>query len=737
MGPPHRPLRYAVAILAASVAILSGRVPGFGPLQGFFLFGAVLFSALYGGLGPGLSATGLMVGVGAVIVSIAQWPRFPSPELFGPFFFGLACTIICALIGGLHSARGEAEEAREWLSSVLGSIGDAVVATGRDGRVTFVNGVAEDLTGWSRAEAVGRPLGEVFVIVNEQTGESAEDPVARVLQTGQLQGLANHTELIARDGTRRPIADSAAPIHAPRGALTGVVLVFRDVLQQRQAELLNARMAAIVESSDEIIISKNLDGIITSWNGGAERALGYSAEEAIGRPIAMLAPPDLQEDFPNILDRIRRGERVAHYQTRRRRKDGTIIDVSLTVSPIRDSTGRIVGASKIGRDITREKRIEAERREAERRKDEFLAMLAHELRNPIGAIAAAAAVLREPAGAEDLSWGIEVVDHQAAHLSRLVADLLDVARIHRGRVQLRPRRLDAAEVLRAAAEGVRSLAQERSHQLTVDLGPAPLWVDVDPTRLEQVVVNLLMNAAKYTPDGGRLRLSARVEGDDVLIAVADNGVGIPPEKLSGIFELFAQGDRTLARSEGGLGIGLTVVKHLVELHGGSVTASSAGPGRGSEFTVRLPAAGPPERTPAGALDPGAARQAGPARVLVVDDNEQLARGMARLLSRAGHEVRVARDGPAAVEVAREYLPEYILLDIGLPGMDGYEVARRLRSEESSSRAQLIAVSGYGQPDDIRRAHEAGFDRHLVKPVNTEALMALLAAPPQRPASTSA
>ena len=613
-----------------------------------------------------------------------------------------------------------------WFSTALKSIGDAVIATDDRGRVLFMNPVAEALTGWSDGEAHGKDLTEVFPIVNEATREPVENPVEKVLATGHIIGLANHTVLIARDGKEMPIDDSAAPILDDQGRVAGVILVFRDVAEKRHAELLNERLAAIVESSDDIIASKTLDGVLTSWNKGAERVLGYSADEVIGRHVSMLMPPELVEDMPKILDRIRRGEKVDHYQTRRRRKDGTIIDVSLTVSPIRDASGRVIGASKIGRDITREKLIEAERLEAERRKDEFLAMLAHELRNPLSAINGAAQLFGKLETEEELEWAKEVVLRQVKHLARLIDDLLDVSRISRGKIGLRKEPIDLSPVVGSAVEAVRPLLEERKHELSVSLVNGGLRLEADPLRLEQILVNLLTNAAKYTDAGGRISLTARHEGADIVITVRDTGMGITPELLPRVFDLFAQGDRTMARSEGGLGIGLTLVQKLAEMHGGGVTAASEGPGKGSEFTVRLPALEEPaarKSGPRGTL-PRVARQS--SRVLVVDDNIDNARGLSRLLKLLGHDVQVAHDGQAAVEVARAHRPEIVLLDIGLPGMDGYEVARRLRTEECCQDALIIAVSGYGQPEDLRRSKEAGFDHHLVKPVDYDALMTLFA-----------
>jgi signal transduction histidine kinase/CheY-like chemotaxis protein len=368
----------------------------------------------------------------------------------------------------------------------------------------------------------------------------------------------------------------------------------------------------------------------------------------------------------------------------------------------------------------------AELREADRKKDEFLAMLAHELRNPLSAIGNAAKLARRSQAQEHQEWSREVIEKHVASLSRMIDDLLDVSRITRGQIELRRQILDVLKVISQAIETVRPLVQERNHELTVSLSSsAPLWVEADPHRLEQVLVNLLNNAAKYTNTGGKIALTARREGDSVTVTVADNGTGIPPDRIPEMFQLFAQGDRSIARTEGGLGIGLTLVRNLVELHGGSVTARSGGLGKGSEFTVRLPAVKHAGIEPSAAARPGASEQPQKgARVLVVDDNEDSAKGMVRLLKVLGHEVETALDGPSAIEVARKQRPEFVLLDIGLPGMDGYQVAETLRAEGFTD-ATIIGVSGYGEEAARRRSHQAGFDHHLVKPVDYDRLVSLI------------
>lgn len=358
---------------------------------------------------------------------------------------------------------------------------------------------------------------------------------------------------------------------------------------------------------------------------------------------------------------------------------------------------------------------------ADRRKDEFLAMLAHELRNPLAAVANAALLLN--AGAEEREWACEVISRQSTQLAHLIDDLLDVSRITAGKIRLRKETIDAATILDRAKDSVRPLVSARNHELVGSYAADSLWVEADPTRLEQIVLNLLTNAAKYTPAGGRIELSALSSSEGVTIIVRDNGIGIAPQRIPEMFQLFAQGERSIARSEGGLGIGLTIVQKLVEMHGGRIEAHSDGPNCGSIFSVFLPAAKKPSAlngtcpTP----HPAAARR----RVLIVDDNVDTAHGLARLLTRAGHEIVLAHDGMQAVERAHAQVPEAVVLDIGLPGMDGFEVARRLRKEAGCEDAVIIAVTGYGQPEDRRKTIEAGFDFHLVKPVDLEELKRLL------------
>jgi signal transduction histidine kinase/ActR/RegA family two-component response regulator len=385
------------------------------------------------------------------------------------------------------------------------------------------------------------------------------------------------------------------------------------------------------------------------------------------------------------------------------------------------------------RDITQRSRMEREAKaqatalaDLHRRKDEFLAMLSHELRNPLSPILNAVHLLRLQGNENPIQHEARrIIERQVGQLSCLIDDLMEVARFTSGKIRLNPVRLDMTGVVERAVESVRPLIDGRRHVLTVDVPAAPIWLEADPTRLEQVVVNLLNNAAKYTDDGGRIWLGARTEGHELVLSVRDTGVGIDLERFPNIFDMFTQVDRSLDRAQGGLGVGLALVQRLVDMHGGTVQVQSDGLGQGSEFTIRLPLlispAPEPPTAPANAID----RPALAERVLVVDDRVDSAESLAILLRMAGHDVRTAYTGPTALEAAVAHLPDVVLLDIGLPGLNGYEVARRLRQDPRHKGVRLVALTGYGDDADRLLAQEAGFDRHLVKPVDFPELEAVL------------
>jgi CheY-like chemotaxis protein len=397
--------------------------------------------------------------------------------------------------------------------------------------------------------------------------------------------------------------------------------------------------------------------------------------------------------------------------------------------PVQNERGETTAWAGINLDISRRKQIEEELREAGRRKDEFLATLAHELRNPLAPIRNSLSVLRLAGANTGAERIYEMMERQVDQMVRLVDDLLEVSRITRGKIELRRERVELGSVLRAALETSRPLMEASSHRLEVSLADEKLVLDADAVRLAQVFANLLNNAAKYTEERGHIQLSARRAGDEVVVSVRDDGVGIPSDRLEEVFDLFAQVDRSLARAQGGLGIGLTLVRRLVEMHGGRVEARSGGPGAGSEFVVALPLARSTARAGAAESERADARPAvnAPRRVLVVDDNRDAGESLEMLLRVLGVESRVVHDGESALAALRAFRPEMVLLDLGMPGMDGYEVARRIRERPEDGEPVVIALTGWGQPEDRRRTREAGFDHHLVKPVGLGVLQSLLAA----------
>jgi PAS domain S-box-containing protein len=528
-----------------------------------------------------------------------------------------------------------------------------------------------------------------------------------------------------------PLVDLDVPL--------GAVVRLTEVTERQRAAEARSQLAAIVESSQDAIIGNSLDGIIVSWNPSAERLYGYSAAEIVGRPFSVLFPPGHPDELPKIKTEVLERKRIELYDIVQVRKDGERIDVSLSISPIQDATGAVIGASAISRDVTERKRLERELRqrvqelaEADRRKDDFLAMLAHELRNPLAPIRNALHVLKMPGASGPIGeQARSMMERQVQQLVRLVDDLLDVSRIMRDKITLQKERFELATLVARAVEIAQPLIDAQEHELTVALPPEPVWLEADLIRLAQVVSNLLTNAAKYTEKGGRIRLSAGREGVEVVLRVKDTGIGIDPEMLPRIFSLFVQADRSLVHSQGGIGVGLSLVRKLVEMHGGTVTAFSEGKGRGSEFIVRLPAS-PRERQreEARRIEDGslATLTAPRLRILVVDDNRDGAESLALLLRLDGHEVRVAHDGFMALEAASRHRPDVAFLDLEMPEMDGLELCRRLRAIPALAQTLLVALTGRGQDEDRQRSHEAGFDRFLLKPVEPVSLQRLLTHP---------
>jgi two-component system CheB/CheR fusion protein len=567
----------------------------------------------------------------------------------------------------------------------------------------------------------------VFRIFDEHTGAPVEGLLSKVLQTRGGIRRGRHTVLLTQSGRRVPLDDRAALICLPGGEPFGVVVVFRDLTKSKSAESAEALLASIIASADDAIVSKTLDGQITSWNIGASRLFGYTAEEIVGKPITTIIPPELRAEEQEIIRRIRNGDHIEHFETSRVAKNGQRVDVSLTVSPIRDESGAIIGASKIARDIGPRKRAEALLRESDRRKDQFLAMLSHELRNPLAPIRYAASLLsRNIHLTPEAHAATEVINRQVRHLTHLVDDLLDVSRITTGRIRLKVELLDLVSVITLAVASYRPLLEADHIELSCDCPRGPIYVRGDRTRLAQVFSNILGNAGKYTPSGGVVRVSVRRELSEVLVSIRDTGVGIPSEMLKQVFDLFTQVDSTYEHigGGGGLGIGLTIAKRLVEMHRGQIEAHSEGTNKGTEFVVRLPIA---EAT--GVLEPiEAPKERTPVvmrRVLIADDNRDAADSLGSILRVLGHDVRIAYDGVAALEVADEFHPDVVLLDIGMPRLDGYETVQQIAARSWAKGTLRVALTGWGQSSDRERARAAGFHRHLVKPVDPEVLTEIL------------
>jgi PAS domain S-box-containing protein len=875
----------------------------------------------------------------------------------------IGCVLVFRDITKRRQAEKEVWSSRELLRTTLASIGDAVMTTDAAGRVTYLNAVAESVTGWTDAEAAGQLLENVFRIVNEHTRKTVESPTTRAIRDGVIVGLANHTVLICKDGSELPIDDSAAPIRTQTGELVGCVLVFRDITKRRQAEAEREELLAITEharaqteatltvlrrvesiteaalidlpfddmlrelvrrvsealSSDTATLLLEEDGVLRVRAAvGLEDEVrtrvkvpigagfaGHIAQERrphilndvhyselvsayfhdkgihalVGVPLlsgqgtvlgvlhvgsvrpgafgdedvrvlqlaaervalavehaarlasehraraaaertatmmrrvqriadAMLAQLPLDDLLHEVLVRVQEAleadvavmlmsrweEEGGEEELRVRAVVGVTddIEIGLAVPPGRGFCGAVVkardavvwneianeqlvlaflrkkgvqalvgvpllsgghllgvlqvgsverrqfqfedvellkrAAERIALGIERSARIDAERRVREtleasnRTKDEFLAMLGHELRNPLSAVRNAVATATRDESRRPRA--LEIAERQAEQLGRLIDDLLDVARITQGRITLRKERVHLNEIIEHAMESTRSLIESRGLELSIAIAPEPIRVDADPARLQQVLVNLLSNAAKYTEPGGRIDLTSERRGDEVVVRIRDTGIGIAPEMLPRIWDLFTQSDRALDRAQGGLGIGLTVARRLVELHGGRIEAFSEGLGAGAEFVVTLPAlpAASEEVRPPVPPEPVPRRTA---RVLVVEDNRDAAESLLMLLELLGHRVRAVYDGVTALDAARANTPDVMLIDIGLPDMDGYEIARRVRRDPDLKQVVLVALTGYGREEDKQQAMAAGFDYHLVKPVSPDALHGLV------------
>jgi PAS domain S-box-containing protein len=651
---------------------------------------------------------------------------------------GLLGSILVLAQRDLAHRQRAAEELRRsegWLATTLESIGDGIIATEGAGRVRFLNPVAQRLTGWTQAEAKDRPLEEVFVIVNEERRTKEESPVARVLRDGRVVGLANHTILIARDGTERPIDDSGAPIRGADGSVFGVVLCFRDVAERTRAEREQGRLAALVESSEDAIIGTDPQGAIVSWNRGAARIFGAAAEEIVGRPIATLAPADRPEEIPALFDALRRGEPVARSETEWLRADGQRLPVSLAVSPIRDAEGRSFGVSIIARDVTERRRAEEDLRAAkeaaeaaDRAKDQFLSVLSHELRTPLTPILFSVSAMLENGAEPSDRPTLEMIRRNIKLESRLIDDLLDVSRITRGELRLDRKLEDVHQVIRRAVETCQAEILASGLHVALDLSAPEHHALADEARLMQVFWNLTRNCTKFA-QGGTLTIRTRNEGTPdlesparlLIVEFQDNGIGIEPELIPQIFKPFEQGHAFSRRRFGGLGLGLAISRSVIESHQGRLSARSPGRGKGMVFRIELATAPAPAlvaSAPSTPALPRSERLSLPRtlKILLVEDNPDTLRCLGLILERKGHEVWKAETQTAARMRLDERAFDLLISDIELPDGSGLELMRAVVGCMAG-----IAMTGFGTEEDIRLSRAAGFATHLTKPIDLDRL----------------
>ena len=748
--PPRVPFAgvawgYAFAVLAciaawalrASLDPLLGRQVAYAPM-----LLSVAFAAWFGGLGPAVFAT-LLGGAIAWYAYLSPTDRFGPLDIDDAVQLGLyAAAALC--IGGIASAlrasreraqalarevlareaglektRGELAAERDRSQVTLQAIADAVIATDAQGNVTFVNDCAAALTGWPAADALGRPLSKLFRTLDGRTRRWVDFPLEV-----DAPDTGHDRVLVARDGTERVIEAKLSAIRDRGSAAGGFVLVFRDITQARHAR------AALEESEARFRVMADQTPVLL-WMCDEDRAFVYvnrSWLEFTGRALeqeagdgwtAGIHPEDFgpqQAAFASAFDQ--REPFMREY--RLRRHDGEYRWILDSGAPRFGGDGRFAGYIGACVDITERKEAAETIGNFEQRKSAFLASLAHELRNPLAPIRSSIELLqRMPASADPrAARAQDIIERQCARLAELVDDLLDLSRIDSGNVQLKRERVDVAQVVERAVARHAAVIRDRHQQLEVDVPRERMRVVADPDRLVQVVGNLLGNASKFTPPSGQLRVSAAVRDDAAEIVVADNGPGIEATLKPQLFDLFDRYPGMNRKSPQGLGTGLAIVSRLMRLMGGSVSVDSAGAGKGSAFALRLPLA---DAADAGAFaDDSAAARRQP-RLLIVDDNVDAADAMGTLLNLNGFDVQTAHDPHAAMERAVATDPDVVLLDIGLPGMTGYELARKFSAHPVVSRAKLIALTGYGQPGDTEQAKAAGFAGYLVKPVDVDQL----------------
>ncbi len=657
-----------------------------------------------------------------------------------------------------RQAEAEAVQQRIWLRVTLSSIGDAVIATDVDARITFMNPTAEKLTGWMQEQAAGRPLSEVFNIVNEETRRLVESPVSKAIRQGQIVGLANHTVLICRDQSERYIDDSAAPIRDERGAIIGVVLVFRDIGERRavekRIELSESRYRRLFEAAhDGILILDAKNERVIDVNRFLLDLLHQPRDFFLGKEIWELGVFQDIDASKEAMRQLRQQGFVRYEDLPLQDRDGRQIPVEFVSNVYREDGGMVIQCNI--RDVRQRKDLESQRaallaqehaarveaqaaERANRAKDIFLATLSHEMRTPLNAILGWATILGgENVAPAEVKEGAAVIMRNARAQAQLIEDVLDVSRIVSDKLRLEMKPCNLDEVIAAAVDTVRHDVEKKLIQLTVDIRLVPSEVFCDPVRIQQVVWNLLSNSVKFTPPGGTIHVVLTREGSNAVIQVTDSGRGIAPEFVPHVFDRFRQESDTGSRRKfGGLGLGLSIVKHLVEQHGGAVRAQSKGEGLGAVFTVYLPirpvgVKPSPDgsigrSSAAGPLDQSSASVKG-LRIVVVDDEEDSRRLLAKILTDAGAIVSAASSAAQAIEAVNTQHPQILISDLGMPDTDGFDLIRQIRANgHGPEKLPAVALSAFAHKDDETQALSAGFQVHVSKPVDPRDLMAVLA-----------
>jgi two-component system CheB/CheR fusion protein len=573
-------------------------------------------------------------------------------------------------------------------------------------------------------------IGHAFQLLPQDIGRRIDSFAHNILHDGLIDDVRRVLE--TGESIERDVQDKQGEWfllrvlpYRTKTTVEGVVVTLIAISRLKATEEELRRLSKVFMDGADPIIIEDLGGRIVDLNREAERAYGWSRDELLGQRVTKLIPAKESSHLDQLREQCSRDDSVRNIESTRCAKDGHAAPVLLTLSLLHGENGEPVAIASIAKDITAQKQAEQEAREAARRRDEFLAMLSHELRNPLGAMLNATRLFQR-AGTQEpgLERACSIIERQSKQMARLLDDLLDVSRVTQGKIRITKQAIDLVASAQEAVQVVQPLLEKRGHRLTLDLPEHPVYVDGDPARLLQVQENLLDNAAKYTPRGGEIRLAVQEQDGQAIISVRDNGIGIVPEMQAKIFELFVQSPQHPSDVETGMGIGLTLVQSIVHLHGGQVTVRSDGPNTGSEFDVRLPIT---DRQPTDDIADESLSDAG-ARVVLVEDNADSREMLESLLKMDGYEITTAEDGQQGYETIIRQQPDVALVDLGLPGIDGYEVARRVRAEFASRPIRLIALTGYGRSVDRDAVFAAGFDEHLVKPVDPDDLVRILRRP---------